>query len=544
MMDIVSTAFPRLSDEQMDCVASVATLDRYDDGQSLFVEGDRAFPFFVVKSGAVEISESASGRLKVIVTHGPSAFVGDVDMLTDRPTLVTATARGETHVYSVDRTMLRRMLAEVPELSEMLLEAFQARRKLLEASGFAGVRVIGRPGVKETQRIREFFYKNHVPHTLIDAESADGTRLLNEFDATTDDLPVISCGKKVAKAPSIVKVAECMGISREIEEAPYDLVIVGAGPAGISAAVYGASEGLRILVMDKIGPGGQAGSSSRIENFIGFPSGISGAELANRGYLQALKFGAQFTAPVSVKSIRPDTGGALMLDICTGQVARARSVLVASGVSYRQLDLVDGDRFEGCGLYYSATSIEAAVCREAVAVVVGGGNSAGQAAMYLAEHARDVKLVLRGDDLGKSMSSYLCTRILHHPRIEVVYNSAVARVAGDHALRCITLKDRKTGATRELDCAALFIFIGARPHTEWLPTTVRLDDKGFVRTGSMVQDDEMWPLDRAPCDLETTIPGVMAAGDVRAGTTKRCGFAVGEGSLAISCVHRFLSQLS
>lgn len=543
MLDITHTAFPHLSNEQMQCVATLATLQHFADGEMLFSEGTRDFPFYVVKDGAVEISESSSGTRKLVTTHQPGAFVGDVDMLTDRPALVCATARGATAVYTIPRALFRRILVEVPELSEMLLEAFQARRKLLEAKGFSGVRLIGTPGAANTQRMREFFYKNHVPHSLIDAKSQDGARLLEENASNADELPVLLCNGHVAHNPNIIQVASCLGISREIDETVYDLVIVGAGPAGLSAAVYGASEGLRILVVDKIGPGGQAGSSSKIENLMGFPTGINGADLANRGYLQALKFGAQFTAPVAVRSISSESEGKLLLDLCTGQTAHARSVLIATGVTYRQLDLENGKRFEGSGIYYSATSIEAAVCRQSTAVIVGGGNSAGQAAMFLADHAAEVKLVLRGGDLGKSMSQYLCTRIENHPKIEVLYHSSVTNVEGEQTLKRITVSNKHDGTTKVMDCAALFIFIGARPHTDWLPDSVRLDDKGFVKTGSLLEQDGLWTLDRPPCDLETSLSGVMAAGDVRAGTTKRCGFAVGEGSLAVSCVHRFLSRL-
>jgi thioredoxin reductase (NADPH) len=355
---------------------------------------------------------------------------------------------------------------------------------------------------------------------------------------------VVACHERVLKQPSVIKIAECLGISRQINDALYDLVIVGAGPAGLSAAVYAGSEGLSTLVIDSVGPGGQAGSSSRIENFIGFPSGISGSDLANLGYLQALKFGAHFTAPVSVHALEHAEDGLKRLKLCTGQTARARSVLIASGVSCRQLDIEGCQQFEGAGIYYAATSVEGRVCANATAVIVGGGNSAGQAAMFLSQTAREVKLVIRGDDLGKSMSAYLCRRILQTHNIEVVYNCEVAAVEGSGDLDNIRLRNNRTDEMRTIHCAAMFIFIGAKPHTEWLPSCVRLDDKGFVLTGASVREDPLWTdKGREPCDLETTAAGVMAAGDVRAGTTKRCGFAVGDGSLAISCVHRYLDKL-
>jgi thioredoxin reductase (NADPH) len=295
-------------------------------------------------------------------------------------------------------------------------------------------------------------------------------------------------------------------------------------------------------VLDSVGPGGQAGSSSKIENFIGFPSGISGTDLANLGYLQALKFGAQFTAPTRVLALESRTSHDHALQLCTGQTARARAVLVATGVSYRQLAMEGCRELEGAGVYYAATSVESRVCRNSTAVVVGGGNSAGQAAMYLAENAKEVKLLIRGDDLTKSMSAYLCRRISYTSNITVLKNSEVDCALGDGSLQAIRIRDNRSGEVNTLDCAGLFIFIGARPHTDWLPADVALDGKGYVLTGSMLKDHAQWKLDREPCDLETTQPGVLAAGDVRSGTTKRCGFAVGDGSLAIACVHRHLAE--
>jgi len=538
-----SLAFPQLSVEQIKLVAAMSELVEFADGEFLFEAGEKEFPLFVVKSGNVEIVEYSTGLPKSVITHREGEFTGDVDMLTGRSAFVSAVARGQTSVYRVANENLRKLMSEIPDLSDMLLTAFQIRRELLEETGFVGIRVVGSAASKDTLRIREFFYKNHVPHTFFDIADSEGQEQLKQLSVTEADIPVITCGAHKVIKPSLGSVAECLGISREVEKDSYELVIVGAGPAGLAAAVYAASEGLHTLVIDKVGPGGQAGSSSRIENFIGFPAGVSGAELANRGYLQALKFGAQFTAPVSVESLETDGAGEYHLQLCTGQVVRARSVLIASGVSYRQLDLEDCERLEGAGVYYSATSVEARVCRDGTAIIVGGGNSAGQAAMYLAQHAKKVLLVIRGSDLAKSMSSYLCNRVLNHPNIELVKDTELACLNGEARLHSVTLKNRKTGSEEEVNCAGLFIFIGARPHTDWLPASVKLDSKGFVVTGSMLESDEQWMLDRPPCDLETTMPGILAAGDVRSGTTKRCGFAVGDGSLAIACVHRYLGGL-
>lgn len=542
----IESAFPKFSDEQMERVAACpnSELVSFADGETLVDMGQRDFPFYVIKSGNVEILETSSGHPKFIASHVPGEFTGDVDMLTARPALFTAVARGPCETYRIPAAKLRQLLNEVPEMSDMLLNAFQLRRKILEESGVQGMRVVGPARSRETMHLREFFYRNHVVHHFFDTNEPEGQEQLRELGATMEDAPVVACHERVLKRPSVIKIAECLGISRQINDALYDLVIVGAGPAGLSAAVYAGSEGLSTLVIDGIGPGGQAGSSSRIENFMGFPSGISGSELANRGYLQALKFGAQFTAPVRVLSLEHADDGLKRLRLCTGQTARARAVLIASGVSCRQLDAEGCQRFEGAGVYYAATTVESRICSGGTAVIVGGGNSAGQAAMYLAQFAREVKLVIRGNDLGKSMSQYLCRRIEQHPSIEVVYNSEVDAADGEDALQRIRLRNNRTGEMRTIPCAALFIFIGAKPHTEWLPSCVKLDDKGFVLTGASVRDDPLWSdKSRDPCELETTAAGVMAAGDVRAGTTKRCGFAVGDGPLAISCVHRYLDKL-
>jgi thioredoxin reductase (NADPH) len=533
-----------LDDEQMQCVAKIGDLVTFADGEHLLDEGQRNAPMYVIKSGEVAITEESSGEVREIVTHGPGEFTGDVDLLTARPIVITGTAKGPVEAYRIPQARVRQLLNEIPNFSEMLLDAFQMRRRLLEATGFMGVRVIGPARSRETSQLREFYYRNHVPHTFFDSGEAAGKEQLHKLHMETAEVPVIACSKHIVSRPSLEKVAECLGISRQIPDTLYDLVIVGAGPAGLAAAVYASSEGLQTLVVDKVGPGGQAGSSSLIENFIGFPSGLSGQELANRGYLQALKFGTQFTAPISVRSVECHPGGEHHLALCTGQTARTRCVLIASGVSFRQLAFEACERLEGAGVYYAATSVEARVCGNSTAVVVGGGNSAGQAAIYLAEQAKRVKLLIRGDDLGKSMSAYLCQRILKHDKIDLLKNTEVDGIQGDHFVESIWARNNRTGERELINCAALFVFVGTKPHTEWLPKSVALDEKGFVLTGASLKTDPRWPLERDPCELETTCPGILAAGDVRAGTTKRCGFAVGDGSLAVACVHRYLNTSS
>ncbi len=543
---IETTAFPEFDDRQLKAIAKLAELVTFEGEDELISHGQKNYPFYVIKSGTVRIVELDGDLETPIATHGAGSFSGDVDMLTGRSSMFTAIANEPVEAYRLCGERLRRLLNEAPEVSEILLDAFQMRRKLVADMPFMGVRIIGQSNSAETLRLREFFYKNHVPHTFFEATQDDGRDQLAALDASDLELPVVRCNGTTVGNPSLAEIANCIGINRDVDQQLFDLVIVGSGPSGLAAAVYAASEGIKTLVIDRVGPGGQAGSSSKIENFIGFPSGLSGNDLANRGYLQALKFGASFIAPISVKAMESHEGEH-HLKLCTGQTARTRCVLIATGVHYRQLSLPGCTRFEGAGVYYAATSVEARVCEDGTAVVVGGGNSAGQAAMFLATKAKAVKMLIRGPDLSKGMSSYLSTRVLNHPKIEVIANTEVTSIDGDSCVDSVQTINHANGQTRMIQCAGLFLFIGAVPNTRWLPDGVFKDDKGFVLTGSSFFVDQalrsQWPLDRMPYELETTIPGIMASGDVRGGTTKRCGFAVGDGSLAVSCVHRYLNSL-
>lgn len=546
MNQSTTEAFPTLNDDQLSVVVRFGELEQFGTDQVLIQQGQKGYPFYVIKSGSVRIVELCDDKETLIVHHGPREFTGDVDMLTGRSAVISAFANEPVVAYKLCADRLRKLLNECPSVSDTFLDAFQIRRKLLASSNFVGVKVVGQSNTAETSRLQEFLYKNHVPYTFYEASSSQGAEQLNQLKAAEAVFPIVSCNGHTVSSPSLSKLAECIGISRNVDGKLFDLVIVGAGPAGLAAAVYATSEGIKTLVIDGVGPGGQAGSSSKIENFIGFPSGISGGELANRGYLQALKFGAQFIAPITVKSIETQPSGEHHLHLCTGQVARAVCVLVASGVTYRQLGVADCRKFDGAGLYYAATLAEARVCSDSTAVIVGGGNSAGQAAMFLADTAREVKVLIRGDDLSKSMSSYLCERVLNHPKISVIKNSEVSEIHGSHSVEGITYQNHATGESTQLSCSALFCFIGAQPHTSWLPSGVLLDEKGYVRTGSAIPANQLgmhWNLDRHPCDLETTVPGILAAGDVRSGSTKRCGFAVGDGSMAVTCVHRYFANL-
>ena len=537
-------AFPKLSESEVERLAGLAEVCSFQDGELVFKAGQRGLPLYVVESGEIAIVDESADVPKTIVVHGPREFTGDVSLLTDRPAAISAYARGETRAYCVRQAELRQVIQEIPDLSDRLLEAFQTRRILLERSGFVGIRVFGHLGDPDLTEIREFFDKNKVPHTWVDVDEPDGQAAMKSLEIVPAQLPFVSCnrGTQVAR-PTVAGLAECLGLKRQIRADPFDLVIVGAGPAGLAAAVYGASEGLATIVLERFGPGGQAGTSSRIENYMGFPAGLTGADLANRGYLQALKFGAELVAPVEVRSMdSEDQMQRLRLD--DGQVVRGRTVLIATGATYRRLPVAGCERWDGAGIFYSCTSVHARSCKDGQAAVIGGGNSAGQAAMFLADHAAGATLLLRGDDLRKSMSDYLARRIERHNKIEVIRNVEVIGVEGNRTLTGLSLRDVRGGGIRNLDCSAVFVFIGSQPRTNWLPPSIAVDAKGFILTGAEAAKSACWPLtNREPCTVETTCPGVFAAGDVRSNTTKRVAFAVGDGALAVTCAHRVLAEL-
>jgi thioredoxin reductase (NADPH) len=491
----------------------------------------------VVLNGQVEIVEESSGSRQTVTIHQAGEFTGDVDMLTSRPSFVTAISKGSSETLRIDATNLRTILNQVPSLGEKFIDAFQARRELLHDSEFRGIQVIGNP--RETQMIRSLLYKNSAPFTWIEPGTSDFEDLPSFLQSRS--FPVVWSGEeRVLENPTLLEVAESIGIKRKIPNQAFDLVIVGAGPAGLAAAVYSASEGLSTLIVDRLGPGGQAGTTSKIENFIGFPSGLSGGEFASRAYLQILKFGGLVSSPVCVNQLG-QSGELLKLELDDGSEVISRCVLIASGVQYRKL--IPGiEKFENAGVYYSATQVESRVCRNKPIAVVGAGNSAGQAAMFLSEHANSVRLLIRGDDIEKSMSLYLADRIRSNPGIEIFLETEVTELHGEDYLEQITILRRDRGQKETFDCAGLFPFIGALPNTDWLPESVELDERGYVKTGSDARTSQLWKLSRDPYPLETTHPGVFAAGDVRGRATRRVAFASGDGALAVSCVHQYRSK--
>lgn len=542
-------AFPCLDPSDLALLRPLAASCFYEDGDTIFRAGDADLDLFVVESGAIDILNS-SDENQLVVTHGPGQFAGDIDLLTRRPVIVTAVARGRTRLMRVPSARLREVLNKLPHLSEKMLIAIQERRRLLGQAGVLGLKVVGPGKCRDTTQVREFLFKNFVPFTWYDSASDHAKKLLVGWGSPKKS-PVIECGGgHILINPTLRELAQGAGVWRHCPGEPVDLAIVGAGPAGMTAAVYAASEGVSTIVLDRLGPGGQAAGSSKIENFIGFPSGLSGAELATRSVLQMLKFGAKMVAPVTVERIEPSPtpNDFHILHLDCGTALRARTVLIAAGVRWRKLDAEGAERFESAGIHYACTSVEAILYDNQAVAVVGAGNSAGQAAMFLAECCRDrtVHLIIR-KRLGPGMSAYLVGRIRATPNILVHEGTEISSVHGERRLESVTLRAfnpdgtarLENGAPPTLPLSAAFVFIGAEPGCSWLPESLARDSLGYILTGIDALRSGHWPLsDREPCPLETTVPRILAAGDIRAGSTKRVGFAVGDGSLAVTCVHK------
>jgi thioredoxin reductase (NADPH) len=541
MLTLLDNAFPRLTDEEIEELSTLALYEEYNDGQYVFNAGDESADLIVVKSGFLDIVNPSDNN-KLVVTHEAGNFSGDIDLLTRRPIIVTGVARGKLQVLRVSSAKLSETLIRIPRISEKLIVAFQARRELFVQIHKLGIRIVGPGRCKITTLVREFLYRNFVPFSWFDSETKEGQEIYRSL-GSPEKLPVVDCHGEILSQPTLHELAKSARIWKCFYDTMVDLVIIGAGPAGMTTAVYSASEGLSTLVLDWIGPGGQAGGSSKIENFIGFPSGISGQELALRSVIQMLKFGARLYAPVTITSITPsDTiGGYHTLTLDCGASIKAKTVLIATGMVWRKLEAEGAERFERAGIYYACTSIEAVLHEHEDVGVVGAGNSAGQAAVYLTEccPGRKVHLFARGK-LGPNMSRYLVERILAHPNIVVHENTVINKVIGDTSIEEIEIDQE--GVRSKLTINAIFVFIGADPGANWLPDSLGRDEKGFILTGEDALQSGKWPLEgRSPSRSETTIPGVLAAGDVRSGSTKRVGFAVGDGSQCVSCVHELLA---
>jgi thioredoxin reductase (NADPH) len=540
--------FPALTPAQSARVAAHGRTRPTRRGEVLIEVGDRVVPFFVVTRGEVEIVQVSGTGETLVAVHKPGQFTGETNMISGRPSLVRAQVSESGEVIELGRDQMLSLVQTDVELSDLLMRAFILRRLELVAQGLGDVVVLGSNHCSGTLRVRDFLTRNGHPYSYVDLDQdADAQALLDRFHVAVSDVPVVICrGDQILRNPSNPVIAQCLGFNDALEQTQvHDLVIVGAGPAGLAAAVYGASEGLDVLVLELDAPGGQAGSSSKIENYLGFPMGISGQELAGRAYSQAQKFGAGLVVAKGAARLacarKP-----YAIEIEDARPVPARTVVIATGAAYRKLPLESLDRFQNAGVYFGATFNEARLCRDEEVIVVGGGNSAGQAAVFLAQTTARVHMFVRADGLSETMSRYLIRRIEENPRIDLKTRTEVVALEGREHLERVQWRDKKTGATESQDIRHLFVMTGATPCTAWLNGCVVLDEKGFIKTGSSLSREELvaahWPLSRSPHLLETSLPGVFAVGDVRAGSMKRVASAVGEGSTAISLVHQVLHE--
>jgi thioredoxin reductase (NADPH) len=541
-------AYPRLTDLQIASLAKHGQRRRTQVGELLFQAGDTTYDFFVILAGKVAIVDGYGREETPIGVHGPGRFLGELNMLTGQGTWVTAVVRepGEVLVLPVDR--LRQVVGQDPLLGDLILRAYLIRRLLLIGLG-AGLRLIGSRYSADSRRLRDFCARNRLPHRWIDLETDQAAdELLRRLGVAPDETPVVLWGTEVVlRNPSNAELASRLGLRVDGEgQDVHDLVVVGAGPAGLAAAVYGASEGLNTLVIDGVATGGQAGTSPRIENYLGFPSGISGLELAERAVIQAEKFGCRISVPAEATTLEQDAGH-YVVRLADGTSVAARMVLIATGARYRKLDVSHLDRYEGNGVYYEATPIEARLCSGDPVAVVGGGNSAGQAAVFMARQSPQVRLMIRGGDLGKNMSRYLVDEIERRPNIEVLLHTEVRELCGQGSLDGVIVEDNRTGERRRLEARALFIFIGAEPHAGWLGNQLALDEHGFIVTGPDAAQARGDGLAAGPDShismLGTSLPGVFAAGDVRSGSVKRVAAAVGEGAMSVRFMHEYLEAV-
>lgn len=540
-------AFPTLSDRQLEQVKRFGEVESRPSGSVLFERGERSVDFFVALEGNIEIYDYAcDGTPTVFTVHGEGQFTGEIDLFSDRKILVGGRMGEDGQVIRVPRSQFREMLAAEPDIGEIVMRAFVLRRIGLLESNLGAAVLLGHRTDANTLRIRAFLRRNGYPvKVLYINEDPKASEYAREQGATEADLPMLLCGgEDVLKAPSDLEVAKTVGLVEWPDsERVYDLAVIGAGPGGMAAAVYGASEGLDTVVLERSAPGGQAGTSSKIENYLGFPNGLSGQELAGRAQVQAQKFGATLALPMTVTAIEGEQPP-YAIHLAEHHPVRCRSIVIATGATYRTLDVDNYQDFEGRGIYYAATAIEGGLCDGEEVVVVGGGNSAGQAAVFLASKAKHVHMLVRGKELATSMSDYLVRRINASEAISLCCETVITRLEGSGELERITWHDRSTDEETTHDIGRLFLMIGAAPNTSWIGPSLLTDDAGFLVTGSDLVEADRWKQDRQPEPFETSLPGVFAIGDARCKSVKRVASAVGEGSVCIQSVHRLLNAMA
>jgi thioredoxin reductase (NADPH) len=546
MASAAERMFPTLKREQIERAAAHGHIRTVQDGEILVEAGMPNTRFFIIRTGQLEIVRPPGTDERVVVSLGPGQFTGETSMLAGRRAMVRIRVNKAGELIELERDQLLALVQTDSELSEIFMRAFILRRLELIALGYGDVVLLGSTHSAATLRIKEFLTRNNHPYSYIDLDKDAGAQaLLDRFHISVDEVPVVICrGDLLLRNPSNKQLAECLGFNEAIDQAQLrDVVVIGAGPAGLAAAVYASSEGLDVLVLESTAPGGQAGASSRIENYLGFPTGISGQDLAGRAYSQAHKFGAQVMIAKSAKELRCDRKPyAIVID--EGPPVPARSIIIATGAQYRRLSLPNLPQFEGNGVYYGATFVESQLCANEEVIVVGGGNSAGQAAVFLAQTTKHVYLLVRSSGLSDSMSRYLIRRIEDSPVITLLPHTEITSLEGADHLERVQWRNDESKNAETHDIRHIFVMTGAVPNTRWLAGCVALDAQGFIKTGMDLSQDDLatanWPLERAPYLLETSLPGVFAVGDVRAGNIKRVASAVGEGSIAVSFVHKTL----
>ena len=547
-LDARTQAFPILTEAQIARIRAVGKLRQVKKDDILFDIGDTKVPFFVLLSGRMEIVQADMRGEHPVAKHVPGEFTGEMTMISGRRCLVRGRVTESGEFLEVSGDALRSLVAKDAELSEIFMRAFILRRLELVSEGQGNIVLLGSQHSANTLRLREFLTRNEHPFAYVDLDSDKTSQeLLDRFEVKLEEIPVIVCrARSVLRNPTIQQLADCLGLNSAIDESEIrDLIIVGAGPAGLAAAVYGASEGLNVLIIEAGSPGGQAGSSSKIENYLGFPTGLSGQELAARAIAQTEKFGAKMMVAHGVLRLDCDRRPyKVFLD--NGNKLAARTIVIATGAQYNKPRIANLAQFEGQGIYYGATYMESQLCEEEEIIVVGGGNSAGQAAVFLAQTARKVHILVRSHQLAETMSRYLVQRIEENPVIELHHKTEIVGLAGDTHLEQVTWQDKSTGQTSVHDIRHVFIMAGASPRTEWLKGCITLDDKGFILTGrdlDTANGDAAPAKARTPYMLETSLPGVFAVGDVRSGNVKRVASAVGEGAIAVHLVHRALAEI-
>lgn len=537
------TIFPRFSERKLEWLAKRGDRRTFAPGETLYEQGQRDAPFYVIERGCVDLVDHRPGKQVLIARADGRTFLGDIAIFTGEPTISAAVACELTDTIALERPQLREMLAEWPELGEIILAAMMARRDWHEREGH-GMRLIAARSSRRAFEVRDLLERNLLPVRWYDVDTdPEADKMLRWLGKTREETPVLVRNDELLCNPSAAQVARTLGLRAEVDGQRFDLVVMGAGPAGLAAAVYGGSEGLRTFVAEAWAPGGQAGTSTRIENYLGFPSGISGRALTRKATLQARRFDAVMSSFHSVVELAKGPEGLLRLDLDDGQHVLARSIVVATGARWRTLDAENVERFLGAGVYHAAMPSDAVRARGEDVVIVGGGNSAGQAAVHLARHARSVRMIIRGKGLALTMSRYLVDRIEHAKNIEVLTEHEITAVHGDVVVDGATLRDRRDGSEQRVDVSAVFVMIGAEPCVEAVRGMVGLDSAGYVLCGKRAIGCEWprWPLtDREPHLLETVQPGVFAAGDVRGDASKRVAGAVGDGALAVRFAHSVL----